>query len=35
MVPDLTQPDEEIRPILTGLAPDLSAVIPLIEQMGQ
>ena len=33
MVPDLTQPDEEIQPILTGTAPDLSAVIGLIEQM--
>ena len=33
MVPDLTQPDEEISPILTGAAPDLSAVIRLIQQM--
>lgn len=33
MVPDLTQPDEQISPILTGVAPDLSAVIGLIQQM--
>lgn len=33
MVPDLTQPDEQISSILTGVAPDLSAVIGLIQQM--
>lgn len=31
MVPDLTQPDEEIRKIIYACVPDLAAVIPILE----
>ena len=33
MVPDLTQPDDEILPLIYHTAEDLSAVIPLIEKL--
>ena len=35
MVPDLTQPDASLQPLLAGTAPDLEQLIPVIQHLEE